>query len=38
VPSNPLRDVFDLSVRNVRGVADGRHEHIAAGTLPFKPQ
>jgi polygalacturonase len=31
-------DVFDLNVRNVTGVADGRHGHIAAGTLPYQPQ
>jgi polygalacturonase len=29
-----LRDVADLTVRDVEGVADGRHERVAAGTLP----
>ena len=33
-PFAVLRDVSDLSVRNVSGVADGRHARIAAGTLP----
>jgi polygalacturonase len=37
-PFAMLRDVSDLSVRNVSGVADGRHERTAAGTLPFKAQ
>jgi polygalacturonase len=33
-----VRDVFDLNVRNVTGVADDRHGHIAAGTLRYQPQ
>jgi polygalacturonase len=33
-----LRDVSDLDVRNVAGVADGRHARVAAGTLPYQPR
>jgi hypothetical protein len=32
-PFAVLRDVADLTVRNVSGVADGRHTRIPAGTL-----
>ncbi len=37
-PFAVLRDVSDMSVRNVTGVPDSRHERIAAGTLPPRPQ
>ena len=33
-----LIDVSDLEVRNVDGVADGRHARVAAGTLPYQPR
>lgn len=33
-PFAVMRDVSDLTVLNVAGVADGRHAHIAAGALP----
>jgi polygalacturonase len=35
-PFAVLRDVSELTVRNVTGVADGRHARIAAGTLPYQ--
>ncbi len=35
-PFAVLRDVSALTVRNVTGVADGRHARIAAGTLPYQ--
>ena len=31
-------DVADLTVRNVSGVADGRHTRIPAGTRPYGQQ
>jgi polygalacturonase len=37
-PFAVLREVFDLNVRNVPGVADGRHARVAAGALPYQPQ
>jgi len=37
-PFAVLRDVSDLHVRSVSGVADGRHARVAAGTLPYQPQ
>jgi polygalacturonase len=37
-PFAALRDVFDLSVRNVPGVEDGRHAHVAAGSLAYQPR
>jgi polygalacturonase len=37
-PFAALRDVSDLTVRNVSGVADGRHTRIADGTLPYEAQ
>jgi len=37
-PFAVLRDVADLTVRNVSGVADGRHTRIPAGTLPYGQQ
>jgi polygalacturonase len=38
VPFAVLTDVSDLDVRNVSGVADGRHARVAAGTLPDQPR
>ena len=35
-PFARLHDVVDLTVRDVDGVADGRHARIAAGTLPTR--
>jgi polygalacturonase len=37
-PFATLRDVTDLSVRNVSGVADRRHARISSGTLPYEAQ
>ena len=37
-PFAVLRDVFDLNVRNVAGVEDGRHARVAAGTVSYRPQ
>ena len=37
-PFAALREVSDLTVRNVAGVEDGRHARVAAGTLPYQPQ
>jgi polygalacturonase len=36
IPFAVVRDVSNLAVRNIDGVADGRHAHIAAGTLPVR--
>ena len=36
IPFAVVRDVSNLAVRNIDGVADGRHPHIAAGTLPVR--
>ena len=33
-----LTDVSNLDVRNVEGVANGRHAHVAAGALPYQPR
>lgn len=36
IPFAVVRDVSNLAVRSIDGVADGRHAHIAAGTLPVR--
>ena len=33
-----VENVGDLDVRNVAGVADGRHANVGTGTLPYGPR